>query len=445
MSCCLTSKAKSVIVALSPLYRLTRNSEPMLQNIASGDIVNLMAHERTRQVIELYQKLAAYSPIVGIFGHRQVGKTTLACQLSKHYVTFDDKATRQLAEGDPALFIKERAKKGKTLVIDECQMVPDIFPALKEFVRTHKEPGQFLLTGSVRFTSGKAVQESLAGRIATIELLPMVLSELENRPLSNSLGSLMDCSQFNEQTRSFFLPLSEQRKTVQHLDKYLENGGLPGTCFLRNTRLRNEAVNSILRVILDRDLRTVIGSRLSFETLLGFLSHIAKLGFRPYQAAAVSTELGLSPKTQKSLLFALESIFLIRRISQEGKKGFLTVMEDQFEERLLSETVHPRNTQMLGAFYRNARAQFQYRLGHPTRWTTFGLNTGATVPLVLHSEGKALGFAMIDKSPTVSQSRSTNSFLRRYPQAKMVYLMPNFGETTVIDSRTLQCPIAAVL
>ena len=56
--------------------------------------------------------------------------------------------------------------------------MPELFPALKEFVRLHKKPGQFLLTGSVRFSSRKANGESLTGRIVTIKIPPLGSGEI---------------------------------------------------------------------------------------------------------------------------------------------------------------------------------------------------------------------------------------------------------------------------
>ena len=80
--------------------------------------------------MELFRNLASYSPIVGIFGHRQVGKTTFAERLGASYCTLDSKVTREAALDNPATFISKLG--AKPAMIDECQMVPDLFPELKE-------------------------------------------------------------------------------------------------------------------------------------------------------------------------------------------------------------------------------------------------------------------------------------------------------------------------
>ena len=128
-----------------------------------------MPHSRIRYLASLVKKGLRFSPIVGILGHRQVGKTTLAESLGARYYTLDLRPTLESIQADPLGFLETQEKH--PTVLDECQLLPDLFPALKERVRKKKRPGQFLLTGSVRFTSRKAIRESLTGRIVTFELL----------------------------------------------------------------------------------------------------------------------------------------------------------------------------------------------------------------------------------------------------------------------------------
>ncbi len=140
-----------------------------------------MLHLRRRHAHVLYKKLLGFSPLIGIFGHRQVGKTTFLEQVCESYRSFDDISELKSASLDPEKFLQ---RLGKTPAgIDESQMCAELFPALKEFVRKHKRPGQIILSGSVRFYSRKAIRESLTGRIVNIDMLPLVLTEL------NELGA----------------------------------------------------------------------------------------------------------------------------------------------------------------------------------------------------------------------------------------------------------------
>lgn len=403
-----------------------------------------MAHDRKRQVDELFSKLIHFSPIIGVFGHRQVGKTTYTSSVAGSYYTLDDRDTRSLIASNPKLFLNSKHKK--PVVIDECQVEPDLFPALKEHVRTNKHPGQYILTGSVRFTSRKAIRESLAGRMTSIDLFPLVLSEIMNEPLPDGLPQLIQSRTFTDSSIELLKPPKKLGQTQKFLEKYLSNGGLPGLCFLREDRLRKEGLSALHHLILDRDLRMVVQTRLSQETLIQWLKMIAENGWEVYHAAEIKRALGLSFQTQKNLLFALESIFFIRRIPIRGRSGEIILLEDQFEERTLSSNKLKRSDQILSAFYRNVRVQFQYRLGDSTNFESYWTRSGARIPLVIRNETGALGFSVISESkPTLSQSRAAESFLRHEPSGKIIFIADKPIRPQITDPRILICAAAAVI
>src|SRR5262245_14019250 len=113
-----------------------------------------MPHLRPRHLQGLLKRSMKFSPITGLFGHRQVGKTTLASAAAGRYLSLDDRATLDLSLTDPDSFLRDH--EAFPLVLDECQLSPPLFPALKERVRKGAPPGSYLLTGSVRFSSRKA-------------------------------------------------------------------------------------------------------------------------------------------------------------------------------------------------------------------------------------------------------------------------------------------------
>ncbi len=158
-----------------------------------------MPHQRARYAAELLKKALHFSPIVGVVGQRQTGKTTLSSQFCEEYQTLDGSGELTLAEADPFSYLQGRRHP---FAVDECQLCPPLFPALKEQVRIHPKMGQFILTGSVRFTSRAAIRESLTGRIVTIELLPLSLSESSNGPLNRILSHLLKKGRLPE-TQSF--------------------------------------------------------------------------------------------------------------------------------------------------------------------------------------------------------------------------------------------------
>lgn len=140
-----------------------------------------MPHLRKRHVEGHVGRLLKHSPIVALFGHRQVGKTSLASLFTQNdfarYFTLDVRSTYDRIRSDPLSFLERQSQTKGCIVIDEAQMMPELFPALKEHVRRHPRPGQFLITGSVRFSSRAAIRESLTGRYIAQELLPFDANE----------------------------------------------------------------------------------------------------------------------------------------------------------------------------------------------------------------------------------------------------------------------------
>jgi len=106
------------------------------------------------------------SPVVLVNGPRQCGKTTLVkllgTELGYDYVSFDDEVQRASAQRDPVGFLDLLRLP---VVLDEVQMVPGLFPALKRVVDSGTANGQFLLTGSASVMLVPQLTESLAGRI----------------------------------------------------------------------------------------------------------------------------------------------------------------------------------------------------------------------------------------------------------------------------------------
>src|SRR3989344_2306460 len=153
-----------------------------------------MSHLRSRHLGQYFEKLLKSSALVGVFGHRQTGKTTFVSMQHGNYVTFDSQKELSACNEDPERFLKKQ--KSACTIIDECQLSLSLFPALKEWVRTRKRPGQFVLTGSVRFTSRKAIRESLTGRIISAEMLPMSVAELQQRPLPDTVVRLLSVKDF---------------------------------------------------------------------------------------------------------------------------------------------------------------------------------------------------------------------------------------------------------
>jgi len=218
-------------------------------------------------------------PAVLVTGPRQSGKTTLLREelsTGTGYVTFDDALERECARADPEGFL-DRFGKGRAL-LDEVQHVPELFQHLKMRIdRDRGRAGRWLLTSSQQFGRMAQVTESLAGRLAVLELLP--LSHLE-------------------------LPAAEQKG----LDEEIWLGGYPEPRL--NPESRDLWMSSYLRTYIERDVRQLLIVQ-DLGTFASFLALCAARHGQEVNMASLSRDVGISQPTVKSWLGALEAAYLV--------------------------------------------------------------------------------------------------------------------------------------
>ncbi|UCC75243.1 MAG: ATP-binding protein [Gemmatimonadota bacterium] len=123
------------------------------------------------------EQLASTMPLVAVTGPRQSGKTTLcrAAFPDMPYVSLEPLDVRDYAVSDPRGFLHEHADGA---ILDEIQRAPELLSYLQEEVDERPEPGRFILTGSQHVGLAAALTQTLAGRIAILNLLPPSLDEL---------------------------------------------------------------------------------------------------------------------------------------------------------------------------------------------------------------------------------------------------------------------------
>lgn len=363
-----------------------------------------------------------FSPIVGVFGHRQVGKTTLCASLAGEYLTFDRREVLDQAQNAPETFIRSRVVY--PLVVDECQLAPPLFPVLKEWVRVHKKPGQFLLTGSVRFSSRKAIRESLTGRIINWELLPMDLSEAHLKPLPDAIPKL-----------AFGKTLSVPLKKAPYFDEKtfraaMLYGGLPGIFAVRDAAVRRQRFETQIETILERDLRLLVQTSLGFRSLRHLLSVLAAGQAKPFEWAEVSRSAGMSVPALRGIIAALESMFVIRLIETEGSRCRpVLFFEDQGEASHLAGTRVTDLSALTCFLFSFVRQQWVYRPEANASLFQYRSRGGAFVPLALRSAKAApIGFIpMLDETPGKHEIASAQSFINRYPGSRCLYI--HLGES----------------
>lgn len=402
-----------------------------------------MPHQRKRHLSLLFKSFENHSPLLGVFGHRQVGKTTFLEEKSKKYLTFDDQETLLEAEKDPKKFLETH--KTHLIGIDECQMVPKLFYALKERVRINKRPGQFILSGSVRFFSRQAIKETLTGRIANMELIPLTLSEMANLPPIESIFNILDKNEITP-LLNFSSKLSFKERS-DLIRKYFERGGLPGICFIRDHKKRVDQISTSLRTILDRDLKLVYPTTLSYFQILNFSQVLAKYEGIPINEALFKRETGISSVTQKKLIHALEAIFMIRLLKLEGDNvGVIPVFEDQAESQFLAGGNEELRMPWVYLIYRNLRETIFYNSGVFGEFFQFQTRGGAKIPLALRIKNQVVGFDYCaGEVPSRSQLASAHSFLGRYNNSKIIFLTLEKKTGKKLKDRVFQMPLENLL
>ncbi len=218
-------------------------------------------------------------PVVTVFGPRQSGKTTLvkACCPGFGYVSMEDMETRSAASDDYKAFF---ANHPPPLIIDEVQRLPGITAAVQTIVDSNRENcGQFVLTGSQQPQLAEAVDESLAGRTAVLDLLPLSLTELSDKSMST--------------------------------DEFLTRGFMP-ELYAKEMRPSNYYRN-YFRTYVERDVRRLV----NVKNLLQFERFVTLLAGRVGQVVnftSLANETGVSVPTISAWISVLEASFLIFRL-----------------------------------------------------------------------------------------------------------------------------------
>lgn len=246
------------------------------------------------------EKLSSCFKVLLVTGPRQVGKTTLLRKLAdsgRTYVTMDDINVRSLAMTEPALFL-QRYKP--PLLIDEIQMAPKLLPYIKMYVDEQGRNGDFWLTGSQAFELMNGVSESLAGRIAVVNLLGLSYDELLARPAATFVPE----TEFllKRVQDSLLLPMSD-------LFERIWQGSMPA---LNNASEQdwNCYYSSYVQTFLQRDVKELaqVNDELQFYR---FLCAAASYTGSMLNYAALAKEVEITPPTAKQWLKVLAAAGLV--------------------------------------------------------------------------------------------------------------------------------------
>ena len=237
-----------------------------------------------------------------VTGPRQVGKTTLLKHLSeseRDYISLDDPIEREAAVAEPALFL-ERHKP--PVIIDEIQYAPNLLTYIKMHVDTHQKNGDFWLTGSQKFHMMKNVSESLAGRIAVIDMHGLSQSEIGG---VQSAPFVCDHEEM--------LARSAQRKPLGLSEIYerIFKGSMP-VAYADNFD-RDEYYSGYVNTYLKRDIKdlTQVADELDF---FRFMTACAARTSETVNYTDLAKDVGVSAPTAKQWLSVLVSSGIVTLI-----------------------------------------------------------------------------------------------------------------------------------
>ncbi len=222
----------------------------------------------------LQQDLQRY-PAVALVGPRQCGKTTLAQSLGGHYFDLEDEADILKLDLSWDRLIEER----DLVVLDEAQSYPPVFKRMRSAIdQRRRESGRFLVLGSVSPALMREVSESLAGRLALIELAPLFLDEVG----------------------------------TESLDALWLHGGFPDGGILGADAMPGWQRN-YLALLAQRDL-PAWGLPSKPQMTERLFKMLAVAHGTLWNASAIGQSLGLNYQTVNSYMDYLEGAFLLRRL-----------------------------------------------------------------------------------------------------------------------------------
>ena len=189
-------------------------------------------------------------------------------------------------------------------MIDEVQRAPELMLAIKESVDRDDAPGRFLLTGSANLATVPAIADSLAGRMATISLLPFAQSEIRSTP-----GRLLDRLFAGEEPK-----VDEGAIFGDDLLTLVLQGGYP-EALRRTTPARRTAwLENYVALILDRDVRDIANID-QLDRLPRLLEVLAEHAGQLVNHSSFGAALGLSSVTAQKYVAILERLFLVRTVA----------------------------------------------------------------------------------------------------------------------------------
>jgi len=222
--------------------------------------------------------MAAKMPLISITGPRQSGKTTLAkqCFPEYDYMNLENPDVFATAKSDPRLFLSQHEKG---LIVDEVQLMPELFSYLQTISDENNKSGEFILSGSQNFLMSEKISQSLAGRVFVTHLLPFSIEELKKSDEWND--------NFNQFIFKGFYPRIYDKDISPEL-----------------------FYPSYIQTYAERDIRQIINVS-NLNSFQRFMRLVAGRTGQLLNYSSIANELGHELKTIKSWFNILETSFVI--------------------------------------------------------------------------------------------------------------------------------------
>lgn len=262
----------------------------------------------SRHVQAHLQTLLTHFPCVVVTGVRQCGKTTLLGTLAGEWQRFDmeNSTDRQQLLADPDLFFRLHVDK---VVIDEAQLAPPLFPALRVAIdRDRSRKGRFLLSGSSSPELVKNISESLAGRVARLEMAPLSLAEAWQLPPSRLYPMLAGDTAIKD-----IAAAAVARLTARQVRDYWFQGGYPEPWLNGSEEFRSLWYRHYIDAYLLRDIGALFPN-LNRDRYRQFIAMLSQFSGNILNNADIARMLGISEPTVRDWLNIAHNTFLWRHI-----------------------------------------------------------------------------------------------------------------------------------
>lgn len=229
-----------------------------------------------RELSSVLEEAYRYFSVITVTGPRQSGKTTLIRNLFPHlpYYSLESLDIRSFAENDPIAFLNQNEEG---MILDEVHNAPDLLSYIQGIVDEHPDK-RYILSGSSQFAMLKRVTQSLAGRTAVFELMPLSYSETKDLTAD--------------------VPL----------DKLLFNGFYPAIYSGRN--VPEFLYPAYLKTYLDRDVRDLLQIKDMMQFHIFIKLCAGRIGSL-FKASELANEIGVSPNTISSWLSVLQASYIV--------------------------------------------------------------------------------------------------------------------------------------